>query len=63
MLHNYLKIALRNLWKSKGYAAINVVGLATAFCICVFLFLTAYLHLTFDSSHPDGDRIFQAYLF
>lgn len=63
MFRNYLKIALRNLWKSKEYAAINVVGLAVAFCICVFLFLTAYLHLTFDSFHRDGDRIFQTYLF
>lgn len=63
MLRNYVKIALRNLWRSKGYAAINVAGLATAFCICVFLFLTAYLHLTYDSFHQDGDRIFQTYLF
>ena len=63
MLRNYLKIALRNIWRSKGYAAINVLGLATAFCICVFLLLTAYLHLTYDSFHKDGDRIFQTYFF
>ncbi|RRB11915.1 ABC transporter permease [Larkinella knui] len=63
MLRNYLKIAFRNLWKSKGYAAINVVGLSVAFCICVFLFLTAYLQLTYDSFHKDGNRIFQTYFF
>lgn len=63
MLRNYVKIALRTLWKSKGYAAINVVGLSVAFCICVFLFLTAYLQLTFDAFHTDGDRIFQTYFF
>ncbi|MCK8493427.1 permease prefix domain 2-containing transporter [Spirosoma sp. RP8] len=63
MLRNYLKIAFRTLWKSKGYAAINVVGLSVAFCICSFLFLTAYLQLTFDQFHQDSDRIFQAYLF
>ncbi|GAB2592903.1 ABC transporter permease [Spirosoma areae] len=63
MLQNYLKIALRTLWKSKGYAAINVAGLSVAFCICVFLFLTVYRQLTFDSFHADGDRIFQTYLF
>ena len=33
MIRSYLKIALRTLWRSKGYAAINVVGLAVAFCI------------------------------
>ncbi|MCY7358349.1 MAG: ABC transporter permease [Rudanella sp.] len=63
MFRNYFKIALRTLWRNRGYAAINVVGLATAFCICVFLFLTSYLHLTYDSFHQDGDRIFQTYLF
>ncbi|MGV3560934.1 FtsX-like permease family protein [Larkinella arboricola] len=63
MLRNYFKIAFRSLWKSRGYAAINVVGLSVAFCICVFLFLTAYLQLTYDSFHQDGDRIFQTYFF
>ncbi|WP_338876138.1 FtsX-like permease family protein [Spirosoma sp. SC4-14] len=62
MLRNYLKIAFRTLWRSKSYASINVVGLSVAFCICLFLFLTAYLQLTYDSFHKDGDRIFQTYM-
>lgn len=62
MIRNYLKIAFRTLWRSKSYATINVAGLAVAFCICLFLFLTAYLQLTYDSFHKDGDRIFQTYL-
>ncbi|CCG98222.1 protein of unknown function DUF214 [Fibrella aestuarina BUZ 2] len=62
MLRNYLKIALRSLWKNRGYTAINLVGLGVAFCISVFLLLTAYVHLTYDSFHEDGDRIFQLYL-
>jgi putative ABC transport system permease protein len=63
MIRNYFKIAFRNLWKSKGYAAINIVGLSVAFCISIFLFLTAYFQLSFDDFHKEGDRIFQAYLF
>lgn len=63
MFKNYFTIAFRNLWRHKGYATLNVAGLAIAFCICVFLFLTAYLQLTFDSFHRDGARIFQAYFF
>jgi putative ABC transport system permease protein len=63
MIRNYVKIALRNLRKSKGYAAVNIVGLSVAFCISIFLFLTAYFQLSFDNFHKDGDRIFQAYLF
>lgn len=63
MLKNYFKIAIRNLWKSKGYTAINVVGLSVAFTIAVFLLLTAYFLITFDSFHEDKDRIFQTYIF
>ncbi|HEY1055710.1 MAG TPA: ABC transporter permease, partial [Emticicia sp.] len=63
MIRNYLKIALRNLWKSKGYTTINIVGLSVAFTIAVFLFLTAYFLITFDSFHKDKDRIFQTYIF
>ncbi|GAA4450034.1 ABC transporter permease [Nibrella saemangeumensis] len=63
MLRNYVKIAFRHLWKSKEYATINVVGLGAAFCISVFLFLTAYLQLTYDSFHEDADRIFKVYSF
>ncbi|QHT72164.1 FtsX-like permease family protein [Rhodocytophaga rosea] len=63
MFKNYLTIALRTLWRNKGYAAINSVGLSVAFCISIFLFLTAYLQLTFDSFHEEKDRIYQAYFF
>ncbi|MBD2702344.1 ABC transporter permease [Spirosoma sp. BT702] len=63
MLRNYIKIALRSLWRSKGYAAINVFGLSVAFCVCTFLFQMVYRQLTFDSFHEDGDRIFQVYRF
>ncbi|MCF2442875.1 ABC transporter permease [Dyadobacter sp. CY345] len=63
MIRNYFKIAFRNIWKSKGYAAINIVGLSVAFCISIFLFMTVYFQLSFDNFHEDGDRIFQTYLF
>ncbi|MBD0257293.1 MAG: ABC transporter permease, partial [Cytophagales bacterium] len=63
MLRSYLTIALRTLWRSKGYTAINVVGLSVAFCVSLFLLLNAYVELTYDSFHADGDRIFQTYFF
>ncbi|QRR01887.1 ABC transporter permease [Dyadobacter sandarakinus] len=61
MFKNYLKIALRNLWKNRGYAFINITGLSVAFCASVFLFLTAYFALSFDDFHKDKDRIYQIY--
>lgn len=63
MFRNYLTIALRNLWRNKGYAAINITGLSVAFCICTFLFLTAHFQLSFDSFHEHKDRVFQTYFF
>ena len=63
MLKSYLTIALRTLWRSKEYTAINVAGLSVAFCTSLFLLLMAYLQLTYDSFHADGDRIFQTYFF
>jgi len=63
MFKNYLKIAFRNIWKNKSYAFINILGLSVAFCVSVFLFLTAYFQLTFDDFHRDRDRIYQTYFF
>jgi predicted permease len=63
MLRSYLTIALRTLWRSKGYTAVNVVGLSVAFCICVYLFLTVYHQFSYDSFHRDGERLFLSYVF
>jgi len=63
MIRNYFKIAFRNIWKSKGYAAINIIGLSVAFCISIFLFMSVYFQLSFDNFHEDGERVFQTYLF
>ena len=61
MLQNYLKIALRNLWKNKTYALINVLGMSVAFASCLLLFLTAYHELSFDGFHANADRLFMLY--
>lgn len=61
MIRNYIKIALRNLWKNRGYAAINVTGLTVAFCIGSLLILTAYFQLTFDDFHQNSKQIYQVY--
>ncbi|WP_128546009.1 ABC transporter permease [Larkinella soli] len=61
MLVNYLKIALRNLWKHKTFALVNVLGMSVAFASCLLLFLTAWHELSFDDFHVDGDRMFLVY--
>ena len=59
MLRNYLKIALRTLWKHKTHTVINVLGLAVAFASATLLFLTATFELSFDRFHADADRIYR----
>jgi len=61
MLRNYLTIAVRNLFKNKAYAAINLVGLSVAFSSAVLLFLTAAHEFSFDNFHANGDRIYRLY--
>ncbi len=43
MLRNYLKIALRTMRKHKGYAFINVVGLAVGMACCLLILLYVQL--------------------
>ncbi|MCX6214310.1 ABC transporter permease [Spirosoma sp.] len=59
MFRNYLKVALRTLWKHRTHTLINVVGLSVAFGTCVLLFLTATFELSYDTFHTDVDRIFR----
>ncbi|WP_421829465.1 ABC transporter permease [Larkinella sp.] len=61
MLLNYTKIALRNLWKHKTFALVNVIGMSVAFASCLLLFLAAWSHLTFDNFHANGKELFMVY--
>lgn len=59
MFKNYLKIALRNLWKQKTFSAINIVGLAVG--LCCFLLITLYVidELGYDTYNEKADRIYR----
>ena len=62
MLKNYLKIALRNLWKHKLFSGINIFGLGAAIGASLLLMLTALQQFSFDRFHQNGDHIYRAYL-
>ena len=59
MFRNYLKVALRNLWKQKTFSAINVFGLATG--LCCFLLIAMYVvdELSYDGFNKKADRIYR----
>jgi putative ABC transport system permease protein len=59
MFRNNLKIALRNLNRKKGYAAINVLGLALGLACSILIFTVVKYHLSFDTFHNNADRIYR----
>jgi putative ABC transport system permease protein len=56
---NYLKIAWRHVLREKGYAFINVFGLAVGLAVCALIFLYVRDELTYDRFHADHDRIYR----
>lgn len=61
MLKNYLKIAIRNLWKHKTFTLTNILGLAVAFGATMLLSLTAFHELSFDQFHQHKASLHQLY--
>jgi putative ABC transport system permease protein len=59
MFVNYLKIAFRALARQKGYAAINIIGLALGISVCALITLYVVDELSYDSSYPNADRIYR----
>jgi putative ABC transport system permease protein len=59
MLKNYFKIALRTLQKYKGYAIINVFGLAVGLASAILIMLYVQDELRYDSHHEKGDQIYR----
>jgi len=59
MLRNYLKTALRNLWKSKGFSAINIIGLAIGLSTCLLILIFVMDELGYDRYNTKADRIYR----
>jgi putative ABC transport system permease protein len=59
MFRNYLKIAGRNLWKNKGFSAINILGLAIGIAACFFIFQYVYFESTYDRFNTNASNIYR----
>ncbi|MBN1273474.1 MAG: ABC transporter permease [Candidatus Aminicenantes bacterium] len=57
MLTNYLKVALRNIFKHKGYSFINIFGLAAGMASAVLILLFVRYERSYDRFHEKADRI------
>ena len=59
MLKNYLKTALRNLSRHKGYSLINISGFAIGIACCILIFLWVQDELSYDRFHKQTDNLYR----
>jgi putative ABC transport system permease protein len=59
MLHHYLTLAFRNLWRKKIHAAINIVGLATGVSACLIIYLIVTFELSYNKDIPGYNNIYR----
>ena len=59
MLGNYLITALRHLWRERGYAAINIFGLAVGLALCLLVIQLAAYQLSVGDFHEEKNRVFR----
>ena len=57
MFSNYLKIALRTMWRHKGYTLINIVSLALGLACSILILTYVRYELSYDQYHENKDRL------
>ena len=59
MFKNYLTIAWRNILRQKGYAGINIIGLAIGIAACLLILQYVSFELSYEDFHEKRDRIYR----
>jgi putative ABC transport system permease protein len=59
MLKNYLKTAIRQLWRNKFYSLLNIMGLAIGLSSCLLIVLYVRDEVSYDQFHKNKDRIYR----
>src|SRR5687767_3158627 len=59
MLSNYVKVAIRNLLRQKGFSFINIFGLALGISCTALIGMWVNDELSYDRFHKDYDRIYR----
>lgn len=57
MLRNYIKVAIRNIFKHKAYSFINIFGLALGMASAILILLFVRYERSYDRFHENADRI------
>ena len=59
MLKNYLKIALRSIWKDKFFSFLNISGLAIGIACCLLIVTYVRYELSFDKHFKNSANIYR----
>ena len=59
MFRNHLKIAFRNILKSKVYSIINITGITVSFACCLLIGIYIQHELSYDKYHKNYQNIYR----
>lgn len=59
MIRNYFITAIRNLWRNKAFAVINISGLSVGLASCMLIFLYAMDEVSYDRFHAKSADTYQ----
>jgi len=59
MFRNYLKVAVRNLKRHKGYSFINIAGLAIGMACSILIAIFVFYELSFDKHHDKAKQVYR----
>ena len=58
MFRNYLKTALRNLWRHKTYSILNIMGLSVGITCAALIFLWVEDEVNYDHQHVKRNTLY-----
>lgn len=62
MLRNYIRLALRHMWKHKSYVFLNTLGLAVGIASFILIGLFVIHELSYDKFNENKERIYRLIL-
>lgn len=59
MLKNHLQLAIRNLFKRKGYSLLNILGLAIGITCCLLIFQHVAHERSYERFNPNAGQVYR----
>jgi len=59
MILNYLKTAVRNIWRHRVHSVLNITGLAVGMACTIIILLWVRYEFSFDRYHENAERIYR----